>query len=198
MHDDVYGVAAGSDRRDPRRAQLARRRGARARRDRAPLRAPARGAARGVRRTDDHHHGDRIGKVAVLSAADARGSDLGSDGTSPLSVPDQGAGPGPGSRRCTASACTRRSGRRSTTATRRARALRDPQAQQPDPHQSRHAPPRDPAPPRGLGRPVRPTWRSWWSTRPTFTAACSARTSATCCAGCAAPRPSTAPSRAFC
>ena len=56
----------------------------------------------------------------MLSAADARGPVLGSHRARAVPVPDQGAGPGPGARAAPLRARTRRSGRRSTTATRRA------------------------------------------------------------------------------
>ena len=67
-----------------------------------------------------------------------------------------------------------------------------------DPHQPRHAAPRDPAQPPRPGRTCSRTSRSSWSTRRTSTAACSARTSRTCCAGCGGSRPPTGPSRASC
>ena len=62
----------------------------------------------------------------------------------------------------------------------------DPPALQPRAHQPRHAPRRDPAPPPAAGATSSPTSAGSSSTRRTPIAASSARTSPTCCAGCAA------------
>ena len=67
-------------------------------------------------------------------------------------------------------------------------AAADPAALEPDPHQPRHAPRRRSCPTTRAGATSSPTSAGWWSTRRTSTAACSARTSPTCCAGCAGSR----------
>ena len=58
----------------------------------------ARRARRGVRGPDDRHDRHRLGQVAVLPAADARGPDHRPDRPRPVPLPDQGARPGPGAR----------------------------------------------------------------------------------------------------
>ncbi len=70
-------------------------------------------------------------------------------------------------------------------------------AGQPDPHQPGHAAPRDPPEPRRRGATSSRTSRSSWSTRRTSTAACSARTSPTCCGGCGGSARCTAPTPRF-
>ena len=105
-----------------------------------------------VRRPDDDHDRHRLGQVAVLSAADARGPDRRPPRACPVPVPDQVAGPGPGPgdpRLRTPQARPPGDLRRRHPAR---RAGRDPQAQQPGPHQPRHAPRRDPPQPPRLGR----------------------------------------------
>ena len=109
-----------------------------------------------LRRPDDRHHRDGLGQIAVLSAADARGAHLGSGRARPVPVSRPRRSPRIRRARCTRFGLTK--GDPSGDLRRRhpaRRALGDPQAQQPDPHQPRHAPRRDPAPPPGLGRPVR-------------------------------------------
>ena len=82
---------------------------------------------------------------------------LSTDRDRPRAVPvsDEGARPGPGPRASRVRASQRDPTRdlRRRYASQRAR--RDPQAQQPHPHQPGHAPRRDPPPPRQLGRPAR-------------------------------------------
>ena len=114
-----------------------------------------------------------------------------------LPLPDQGARPGPGARA--------RAHRRALPAPRDLRrrhaeggAARDPPALEPDPHQPGHAPRRACCPTTPRGATCSPTSPGSWSTRRTSTAACSARTWPTCCAGCAGWRSPTAPSRASC
>ena len=75
---------------------------------------------------------------------------------------------------------------------------RDPPALQPDPHQPGHAARGRAARTTAAGATCSPTSPGSWSTRPTSTAACSARTWRTCCAGCGGSPAPTAPSRASC
>ena len=104
-------------------------------RNRAPLRASARGAGGRLCRADDRHHGHSLGEVTVLSAPDARGPDDRPDRARAVPVSDQGAGPGSGPR---AAPLRTRQGdpaghlRRGHPA---GAASRDPQEEQPDPHQ---------------------------------------------------------------
>ncbi len=158
------------------------------------VRPPGAGAARRLGRPDDRHHGHRLGQVAVLQPAHARRAAARRHRPRAVPVPDEGAGPGPGARAAGARAGQAACARRSTTATRRAsERTRDPPARQHRAHQPRHAPRRDPAQPPAPGRTSSPTSRSSSSTRRTSTAACSARTWRTCCAGCGASPPRTAP-----
>ena len=127
------------------------RRGASPSRDRPPLRAPGAGDRERMGGPDDRHDGDGLRKVAVLSAADAGGAHPGPEGASALPVPDEGARAGPGA----LTACVRPDDAGAPGDLRRRhtpqRAGGDPQAQQPDPDQSRHAPRRDPPAPSIVG-----------------------------------------------
>ena len=137
-----------------RRSGLAGPAGAAGQRDHRALRASGASTGERLRRADGDHHRHRVGQVAVLPAPDARGAGHRPQGPRAVPVPDQGAGPGPGALdRPLRPDPSRAPGdlRRRHAAQ---RALGDPQALEPDPHQPRHAPRRDPAPPPGVGRPV--------------------------------------------
>ena len=129
--------------------------GLEARRDRGAVLPPGRGAGVRVGRADDRHHGHGVGEVAVLQPADAGDAVLGRQGAGAVPLPDQGAvaGPGPGAQRLRpAQAGAARDLRRRHPAR---GAAGDPAPVEPDPHQPRHAPRRDPAQPPRLGRLLR-------------------------------------------
>ena len=155
--------------------------------DRAALRPPgARRCEAAWDGPDDRHDRHRVGQVAVLQPADAR----------------RAAAATPRRARCTSTRPrrwrrTRRArshalglGKRVRPAIYDGDTPREERAairrkREPDPHQPRHAPRRDPPQPPARGRTCSRTSRSSSSTRRTSTAACSARTSPTSCGGCA-------------
>ena len=124
-------------------------------RDRPAL-YPSGGGPRGrLGRADDRHDGDRLGQVAVLQPADARRPLRRLPRPRAVPLPDEGARPGPGAR-----AERVRPGEADPPGDLRRRhpargALGHPPAVEPDPHEPRHAPRRDPAQPRCLGRLLR-------------------------------------------
>ena len=157
---------------------------------RAALHAPGagdRGAARRARHRGRDRHRER--QEPVLPPAGARAAARRARGHGALPVPDQGARAGPAqgpdaARRRASRAAARAARRASTTATRsRPRAASCATQAQPDPLEPRHAAPGHPAAARRAGRASCAACASSWSTRCTPTAASSARTWRTCCAG---------------
>ena len=159
----------------------------------------ARGLGRGrARRALRRHHRHRLREDARLQPARARRARARAEAARALPLPDEGAGAGPGCARSARSGCPS-CAPRSTTATRAAerrwqvRKWANLILTNPDmlhvgvlPHHDRWG---DVLSNLALRRS---------STRRTSTAACSARTSPTCCGGCGGSRASTAPSRSSC
>ena len=127
--------------------------------------------------------GTAVGQVALLQPAGARRDRARAEAPRVLPLPDQGARPGPGAQARRAAAA-RTCARRSTTATPRARSgprsAAAPTSSSPTPTCSTSAS----SPTTSAGATSSPTSAGSSSTRRTPTAACSAPTSPTCCAGC--------------
>ena len=166
-----------------RAAPGAARRRSRRRRDRRALRHQARGARGGLGGPDDRHDRHRVGQVAVLQPADARRPLRDAKARALYLYPTKALAQDQ-ARAINALGLTQAGAPRDLRRRHAARgSARRSAAREPRAHEPRHAAPGDPAPP-PAGPTSSRTSRSSSSTRRTSTAACSARTSPTCCAAC--------------